>query len=116
MKFTVSAIRDTRTILNFFIPQFVLHQVDIQEIILTAIMHVDRKTGSCIPPPVLLVIADPSEVAQPPPEQAHFAIHSLINQALAVVLHNQNHQGVRKFEFEPRACSRVARELREGLF
>jgi hypothetical protein len=84
--------------------------------ILTAIMHAYRNTGSCIPPHVLSVLADPPQVAQPPREQARFAIHPLINQALAAVVHDHDRQDVRKFEFESRACRRAARKLRDGLF
>jgi hypothetical protein len=103
------------TILNFIIPQFVVLHADVQMMILTAIMHAYRNTGPCILPRVLSVPADPSEVVQPRREQVRFAIHSLIHQAPVAIVHNQNRQGVRKFEFERRACRRATRELKEGL-
>jgi hypothetical protein len=49
MKLTVSAICDTRMILNFIIRQFVLLHADVQMMILTAIIHAYRNTGPCIP-------------------------------------------------------------------
>jgi hypothetical protein len=49
MKVMISAICDTRTILNFIISQFVLHHADVQMMILTAIMYAYRNTDSYIP-------------------------------------------------------------------
>jgi hypothetical protein len=96
--------------------QFVLHHADVQAMILTAIMDVYHNTGSCIPPRVLSVPADACEVAQPPREQMGFTIHPLMSQAPAAVVRDQTRQDVRKFEFEPRACRRAAREFRDGFF
>jgi hypothetical protein len=104
IKFTVSAIRNMRTILKFMIAQFVLHHVNVQTMIPSAIMHAYRNSGSCIPPRVLSISANPSDVTQPPREQVRFVIHSLINQATSAVLHDHDRQGVRQFEFETRTC------------